>query len=342
MKSTEVLVGPQIMSESRRKNIMSFLSYERPYAHIAYAKKLLRYCLYDVERIYSDGYANGETVFVFTKEYQIDESGFRATGGCLVRCTQDSYCVNIDVKIPMIENGEQVGETHKYYSKSLQPVQLYEVLNLIKLFYMGEPGNSVLFTGAFCPPHKGHEHLVKEAAERFDCVFMAISTQKFLVNKFKKSKQEMTWCFPENYRLDFLVGMTWNMPKVILHGVEEGYTYNVLCDVNNKYEPKSLWFTCGSDKLEEIPRWGFHDKLLVEFGFYVLQRDSDDIEAIRKRCDDIFNNYAIAKQSEYSDTSSTKIREALSKDDFDYIKENVPEGVYERFQQMGYLTLPHA
>lgn len=338
MENTEVLVGPQIMSESRRKNIKSFLSTGRPYAHIVYAKKLLGYCLYDVESVHSDSFlSNGETVFTFTKDIPLTENGYHGVGSCQVKCTQDSYDVSIVVKIPIIENNKQVGETQKYHSKSFPIVRLYEVLNLIKLFYMGEPGNSVLFTGAFCPPHKGHEHLVKEAAERFDCVFMAISNQKFLVNKFKKSKQEMTWCFPENYRLDFLVGMTWNMPKVILHGVEEGYTYNVLRDVNNKYKPKSLWFTCGSDKLEEIPRWGFHDKLLVDFGFYVLQRDSDDIEAIRKRCDDIFKNYSIAKQSEYSDASSTKIREALSRDDFDYIKENIPEGVYERFQQMGYV-----
>lgn len=338
MENTELLVGPQIMSESRRKNIKFFLSTGRPYAHIVYAKKLLEYCLYDVESVRSDSFlSNGETVFTFTKDIPLTENGYHGVGSCQVKCTQDSYDVSIVVKIPIIENNNQVGETQKYHSKSFPIVRLYEVLNLIKLFYMGEPGNSVLFTGAFCPPHKGHEHLVKEAAERFDCVFMAISNQKFLVNKFKKSKQEMTWCFPENYRLDFLVGMTWNMPKVILHGVEEGYTYNVLCDVNNKYKPKSLWFTCGSDKLEEIPRWGFHDKLLVDFGFYVLQRDSDNIEAIRKRCDDIFKNYSIAKQSEYSDASSTKIREALSRDDFDYIKENIPKGVYERFQQMGYV-----
>lgn len=317
--------GPVIMSDSRRKEIMDSLLQFRPYAHIEYAKNFLKCCLYDAD-VEINGLVYGTTTFSFTKCSKSDDINSEY-GECQVKCTEDSYDVSCIKKISGMRNGIS-GSTENHYFKSFTWHELYDVVNYVKLFYMGDLGDSVLFTGAFCPPHNGHRHLVEEAAKKFDCVFIATSTQKFLENKFKKANQEMMWCFSEESRLKFLMLMTWDMPNVIISGVEKGYTYNALCDVRDRYKPKSLWFTCGSDKLEEIPRWGFHDKLMSEFGFYVLQR-GDDIADIEEECISLFNNWAISEQSDaYSNISSTKVRDALSREDWGFIKNNVPTDVY--------------
>lgn len=200
---------------------------------------------------------------------------------------------------------------------NFQEDEMYEVINFVKMFHMGKPQNPVLFTGAFNPPTIAHYHMIDSAIQNgnFDYVIFALSNQTFLNKKQAKSND---MAYSEQERLEMVLEMTWENKNVLIFGIEKGYTYNVLCDVKEKYQIGNLYFAMGSDKLQEISRWGYHDKLLSEFCFYVLMRGEDTLETVTKKCDDIFSNthYKIGQDnSEYKDISATMVRKAIQKKD---------------------------
>lgn len=230
-----------------------------------------------------------------------------------------------DDRYEIYQNDEENG-IKKEFHKSVKTNELFEIFNIIKIFYKGNPQNSVLFTGAFNPIHIGHYHMIESALNKgFDYVIFAVSNQQFLDKKAKNSREKIV--FNEEQRLQMLFQSTYLNPNVLIFGVEQGYTYNVLCSVKDKYKMSHLYFAMGSDKLKEIERWGFHDRLLSEFSFYVLLRN-DNGEDTKRKCDEIFKNtsYIIGVDNdEFKDISSTKVRE-LIKSHKSY-KGYVPNGV---------------
>ncbi len=199
--------------------------------------------------------------------------------------------------------------------------QMYEVVNMVKLFMNGRPENPVLFTGAFNPPTIAHYHMIDSVIGNekydFDYVIFAISNQKFLD---KKQSKNGDYAYSEQERLDMLLEMTWDNEDVLIFGVEEGYTYNVLCAVKEKYQTENVFFAMGSDKLQEINRWGFHDKLLTEFRFYVLMRGTDSKQTVIQKCNELFSltKYEIGEDNQnFKDISATMVRTAIrEKKDF--------------------------
>lgn len=189
---------------------------------------------------------------------------------------------------------------------------IHEVCNAVKLFFGKKMQRTCLFTGAFNPPTLAHFHMADFAikAGGFDYVIFATSNQKFLD---KKQAKIGDYAYSERERVQFLNAMLKDSPNALVFGIEEGYTYDVLCAVKAKYNPDVLFFALGSDKLKEIGRWGYHDKLLSEFGFYVLQRE-DGMDYIKQECDRLFHNteYIIGKSNEkYKDISATQVRNAI-------------------------------
>lgn len=191
--------------------------------------------------------------------------------------------------------------------------EMYEVINIIKMFYKGRPEYPVLFTGAFNPPTIAHYHMIESSISNgdFDYVIFALSNQKFLDKKQAKLNDK---AYTEQERLDMLLEMTWENENALIFGIEQGYTYNVLCAVKEKYKIEHLYFAMGSDKLQEISRWGYHDRLLTEFRFYVLIRGNDDIDLVTEKCNTIFCNtqYKVGEDNQdFKDISATKVRKAI-------------------------------
>lgn len=193
--------------------------------------------------------------------------------------------------------------------------EFFKALNLIKIFFNGNPENMVLFTGAFNPPTIAHYHMVHTVLRnknvKFDYVVFALSNDNFLSKKQKKSND---WYFSEQERLNLILNMIAHNPKALLFGIEQGYTYQVLCEVKKQFNPKNLYFACGSDKLNEITRWGYKDKLLKEFCFYILLRGTDNENTINNLCNKIFINtkYLLSKDNEkYKNISATQVRNKI-------------------------------
>lgn len=247
------------------------------------------------------------------------------------------------------ENGEYLElefkenkiETFRIYEdkteeeKEYQVNEFYKALNLVKIFYNGKPKNIVLFTGAFNPPTIAHYHMVhsvlRNKTKKFDYVVFALSNDKFLD---KKQKRNNDWYFPESERLNIVLSMIAHNPNALLFGIEQGYTYEVLCEVKKEFNALHTYFACGSDKLNEITRWGFHDKLLKEFCFYILIRGIDKESEVNEKCKKIFSNteYVLGKDNEkYKDISATQVRRKIdNKEDctlllekhvYEYLKE---------------------
>lgn len=199
--------------------------------------------------------------------------------------------------------------------------EFFKVLNLVKIFYNGNPQNAVLFTGAFNPPTIAHYHMVHSVLRNnkmdFDYVIFALSTENFLKKKQSKTND---WYFSENERIEMVLSMIAHNPNALLYGIEIGYTYDVLCSVKQEFNCKNLYFACGSDKLNEIERWGNAKKLLKEFNFYILLRGVESYEYIENKCNKIFINtkYFLAKDNEkYKDISATQVRNKI-KQNLDY------------------------
>ena len=190
--------------------------------------------------------------------------------------------------------------------------ELFKVVNILKIFMLGKPKKSILFTGSFNPPTIAHYHMVHSAIRsgEFDYVIFALSNGKFLERKQKRTKD---WYFSEQERLQMIFEMTAHNKNVLIYGIEQGYTYQVLKDVKEKFNCEELYFACGSDKLNEISRWGYAKNLLVEFSFYVLNR-GDDEKILINKCDELFKNthYIIGYDNEkYKDVSATKVRHLI-------------------------------
>ena len=177
-----------------------------------------------------------------------------------------------------------------------------------------------------------HYHMIDSAndAGNFDYIIFAISNQKFLDRKQKRNKD---YAYSEKERLEMILAMTYKLDNVLIFGVEQGYTYDVLCAVKEKYKCESLYFALGSDKLKEIGKWGHHDQLLKEFCFYVLQR-KDSLTIIKNKCKELFGEtkYIIGQDNkDYENISATMIRQKIkNNEDF---KGLVHENVYKTLKK---------
>lgn len=283
----------KILTDTKRSELLAGLKNE---GRNPIAEEFLNYLCFEPDEV-----SLGETVAYFKFLNEDKES-------VVIRCFYDVCSVCGDKFFYGIR------EMASYnIAKSFRAKELFEVFNILKIFYMGKANNCVLFTGAFCPPHIGHRNLITHSLnEGYDYAIVAVSNQKFLENKFRKSDEKSGIVYTEEQRVKMILAMTYDIPNVLIYGVEDGYTYEVLCNVKKKYGISNLSFACGSDKLNEINRWGYHDKLLSDFGFYILQRGDDSYEDITRKCNELFSRYKIVKKAEkYADISSTQIRNCM-------------------------------
>lgn len=213
-------------------------------------------------------------------------------------------------KIELFKIDKSKNETTLIFSYD----EIFKIINIIKIFFNGNLDNAVLFTGAFNPPTIAHYHMIQSVLDNkqkeFNYVIFALSNDRFLSKKQAKQKD---WYYEEKIRLQMILEMTAHNPNVLIYGIENGYTYEVLQATKKEFNCKNFYFACGSDKLNEINRWGFHDKLLKEFGFYVLLRN-DDEKNTKKRCEELFKDtyYILGKDNEkYKNISATLVRQKI-------------------------------
>lgn len=217
-------------------------------------------------------------------------------------------CVFDDIHIDVIRDAGGLPDVEYFSSDLIDAVNYF--VSEVKVMYGGAVRNACLFTGAFNPPTIAHYHMAQTAYESgvFDYVVMATANKSFLKKKQRKLKDRLM--YSENDRMKLLMLMTRDCPHILVYGIEEGYTYDVLNAVRGRYETEKLYFACGSDKLCEIECWGHAKALLTEFCFYVSRRE-EDIEYVEQECSRIFfrTEYMITNDdNEYRSISATDVR----------------------------------
>lgn len=204
--------------------------------------------------------------------------------------------------------------------------QLYIVLNWIKMFYNGQPSNAVLFSGAFNPPTIAHKYVMEQALDDlYDFVIVAACNEAFLEKKTEKAYDHGKtgrWYFSEQARIDMLVEMTYSNDRILIYGIEDGYTYDVLHNAQSMFGVHNMNFAMGSDKIQEIHKWGHAEKLLKEFSFMITNR-TDDNEYIHEACKKAgipWSRYSVVFNSDplYMDVSATEVRRRMDNGDPNY------------------------
>lgn len=188
----------------------------------------------------------------------------------------------------------------------------YNKITFISCDIMASGVNFALYSGSFNPPTKGHNHVVKKILqnEKFDFVMLAACNKEFLEKKQRKTDKI---CYTEEQRIRFLLEITYKNPNVLIYGIEDGYTINVLDKVAETFHNSKVSFVCGSDKIDEIKRWHRNQDLSENYGIIIITRQDDSIEEIKRKASHSFKQYEVVQITKYLTVSATQVREKIKK-----------------------------
>ncbi len=229
----------------------------------------------------------------------------------------DNHYLEIEVKSDKVTIYENFNENEVEKDVDFDTKGIIEILNNIKLFFKDDIKNIALFSGAFNPPTKAHYHVMKKIIEKSPCdiVAIALGTESFVSRKMSKSKE--SFYYSEDDRLYMMLKMTYKNKDIVIYGIEDGYTFDVLNNVKNrlktadedKLKDATIYFVAGSDKILEMKRWGHSKELLNNFGFIILTRG--DEEEAKKNCEKTYKKYTLIDTSVYKEVSSTIVRNKI-------------------------------
>ena len=140
----------------------------------------------------------------------------------------------------------------------------------------------VVMGGSFNPPTLAHEKLMEHSmrAINADLGIFVPSSDKYVTRKMSKAKRD-NQVYSEYAREHMLNIICDKLGNCVVDPCEfgddgRGYTYKTLCTIQQKYPDAELYFICGGDKLNIIPRWHSSEDLLRKFNFLVTARKEDN------------------------------------------------------------------
>lgn len=194
----------------------------------------------------------------------------------------------------------------------------------------------VIIGGSFNPPTNAHLMLAEITKKQISANYVLFVPTK-ISYMMEWKKYQNSDILSDDIRVQALESMEneWlKIERCELDGIVSGTSYDTLNYIKNKYQTQRVYFAIGSDKLDEIPKWYNSEQLLNENKFIVIQRNNDDIQQLIQ--DSVFlklhnESFIISDESDDStqQISSTKVREAMDKGDYNEIKEMVPDSVYQ-------------
>lgn len=181
----------------------------------------------------------------------------------------------------------------------------------------------VVLGGSFNPPTLAHEALMEAVISAIDAdlgIFVP-SSDKYVTRKMNKAKRD-NQVYSEYERAHMLNIICDQHDKMAVATCEfgddgRGHTYRTLCELQETYPAADIYFICGADKLNVIPKWHSAEDLLAKFNFVVTARKEDNpVEQIA--LNDKLNKYAdkfiiVELPEGNDDISSTEVRHLLNK-----------------------------
>ena len=146
----------------------------------------------------------------------------------------------------------------------------------------------VVLGGSFNPPTLAHEALMETVISAIDAdlgLFVP-SSDAYVKRKMNKAKHD-NQVYSEYERAHMLDIICDQHDKMVVCTCEfgddgRGYTYRTLCEIQKTYPDAEIYFICGADKLNIIPKWHSAEDLLTKFNFAVTARKEDNpVEQIK-------------------------------------------------------------
>lgn len=177
--------------------------------------------------------------------------------------------------------------------------------------------------GSFNPPTLAHEKLLDAVVDtlRADLGIFVPSSNKYVTRKMNKVKRD-NQVYSE-YEREHMLNIICDSHKNFTVDTCEfgddgrGYTYRTLCEIQKKYPDAEIYFICGGDKLNIIPKWHSANDLLEQFHFAVTAR-KDDNPHEQIECNTVLNKYKdkfviIEQPEDIDEISSTEARMLINK-----------------------------
>ena len=181
----------------------------------------------------------------------------------------------------------------------------------------------VVMGGSFNPPTLAHEKLMIIAinAVKADLGIFVPSSDKYVKRKMSKAKHN-NQVYSEYDREHMLNIICDSHPNFIVDVCEfgddgRGHTYKTLCEIQKKHPDAEIYFICGADKLNIIPKWYSANDLLEQFHFLVTTRKGENPhEQIKKNAvlSKYTDKFVVVEQPEGIDNiSSTDVRTLINR-----------------------------
>ena len=208
----------------------------------------------------------------------------------------------------------------------------------------------VVMTGSFNPLTKAHVDVLKQAVDAVDAekgLFVTSSEVALIKKTVIKVKTRTPFRLTEETRREILRSVSQDDPRLGYGGTEDnnpsGATARALKRLLREYPGYELYYICGADKLEEIPKWTGIGEMFDKVYVLVFRRDGSDVETELQS--DFWQSHRdhvkiIDLDGDSGDISSTRVRELFMADK-DY-RALVPPSAYailSRFTPNGFPPL---
>jgi len=153
----------------------------------------------------------------------------------------------------------------------------------------------ILFGGAFDPPHRGHQQVVKNILQKKiadELWYVPVGTHDF--------QKEMSSAEHRVAMLKLILQDNTRIEDCEINRPGVDHTYDTLNELSDLYPEHEFSFLIGSDNLEKFHLWGSYEKMLKRYKFYVYPRKNFPMK--------LLNNMIALKNSSEIDVSSTQIR----------------------------------
>lgn len=188
------------------------------------------------------------------------------------------------------------------------------------------------FGGSFNPPTNAHIDLAKEILKKCELdklIFVPIGDfyKKAELVNFKDRYEMLKIICKNNQKLQ-VSNIEDNQKKVL-------YAIDVFEFIKKLYKNDEIYYIMGTDNLQKIKEWKEYDKLISNYKYIILERESNafnNIICVDERMNKYKDNFIIISNKNYMDISSTNVRNKIKnnedisnlvpKEINDYIKQN--------------------
>ena len=190
--------------------------------------------------------------------------------------------------------------------------------------------------GSFNPITKAHIQLgLLAEAELKAAQILYVPANSSFIKSWKDYDQSNI--FTDTFRIELIQAAIKSRPKfnLALIDIKSNValkTYDLLQMLKDKYTANII-YVMGSDSLKEIHTWYNANDLISQNKFFIVPREENNVESIiaSNPLLKVYANHFIVSQeskkelAKYQDYSSTKVRDALARNNIGVVKQMVPK-----------------